>query len=278
MGTEQTFCLSCGAAFPAEARFCSSCGSSRYAQPKPVSDVHASERAGTFASGFWAGLTGKPSSQVSQAPPRAVINESVPKSMRHAAEPQSFDGPAQNSLAGIRRSSDVGRYNLLSGLLLFSIPAACLIATLIFRYQNYSWVNAIGVLVVPFAILCWIFTTIRAIHLLDVRFWFVPSTYVGLIGGVFALLICLIMFVFSTEAERTGHRITDTTLYVAAAILYGGCVVWSCFYNWRKTGSAILSLSLTLLQTISAAFVIVALYLWIDGRNTKRYEREHGIN
>lgn len=121
------------------------------------------------------------------------------------------------------------------------------------------------------------FESIRVTHLRDVRFWSIPSTYVGLIGGVLTLLICLIMVVFSAESERRGHRTSDTTLYVAAAILYGGCVVWSYLYNWRKTGSAILALSLTLLQTISAAFVIVVLYLWIDGRNTKRYEREHGI-
>ncbi|WP_342736288.1 hypothetical protein [Bradyrhizobium sp. B117] len=198
--------------------------------------------------------------------------------MRHDTEPLGLDEPPQNSLVGVRVSSNVGRYSLLSGLLLLSLPVAGLIAVLIFRYQSYNWVNAIGVLIVSLAIFCWIFTTIRAIHLLDVRFWFIPSTYVGLIGGVLALLICLIMVVFSAESERRGHRITDTTLYVAAAILYGGCVVWSYLYNWRKTGSAILSVSLTVLQTISAAFVIVALYLWIGGRNTKRYEQEHGIS
>jgi hypothetical protein len=138
--------------------------------------------------------------------------------------------------------------------------------------------NAVSLVVVPLFVCCWIFTTIRATHLIGVRFWFIPSIYVGLIGGILAPLVSLTMFAFSEEAERRGHKVTDTTLYVAAAILYCGCVVWSYFYNWRKTGSALLSVSLTLLQTISAAFVIVALYLWISGHNTKQYEREHGIN
>ncbi|KJC44524.1 hypothetical protein UP06_18835 [Bradyrhizobium sp. LTSP857] len=151
-----------------------------------------------------------------------------------------------------------------------------MICYLVIGTQNAAWINAAGLLIMPFSAFCWIFTTIRAIHLVGVRFWFLPSTYVGLIGGLLALLICLVMFVFSTEAERRGHQVTDTTLYAAAAILYCGCVVWSYLYNWRKTRSALLSVSLTLLQTISAAFVIVALYLWIGGRNTKRYEREHG--
>jgi hypothetical protein len=106
----------------------------------------------------------------------------------------------------------------------------------------------------------------------------IPSTYVVLVGGLIALLMCLIMGLFAHEAPRQGHQVKDVTFYVAAAILYGGCVVWSYLYNWRTTGSAILSVSLTLLQTVSAAFVIVALYLWIGGRNTKRYEQEHGIS
>jgi hypothetical protein len=64
---------------------------------------------------------------------------------------------------------------------------------------------------------------------------------------------------------------------VAAAILYGGCVGWSYFYNWRRTDSAILAISLVVLQTLSAIFVIGVFNLWLDNKNAKRYEREHGI-
>jgi hypothetical protein len=170
------------------------------------------------------------------------------------------------------------RYPLLSGLFLLSIPISGLIGYLIVGSQNYAWINAVGLLIVPFSIFCWIFTTIRAIHLVGVRFWFIPSTYVALVGGVIALLMCLVMGLFAHEAARQGHEVQDVTLYVAAAILYGGCVVWSYFYNWRKTGSAVVAASLTVLQTTSATFAIGLLYLWIDGRNTRRYEREHGIS
>lgn len=170
------------------------------------------------------------------------------------------------------------RYPVISSLFLLSIPLSGLVSYLLVGNQNASWINAAGLLIIPFSMFCWVFTTIRAIHLADVRFWFLPSTYVGLVGGVLALLTCLAMFAFSTEAERRGHQVTDTTLYAAAAILYCGCVAWSYLYNWRKTRSALLSVNLTLLQAIAATFVIVALYLWIGGRNTKRYEREHGIS
>jgi hypothetical protein len=171
-----------------------------------------------------------------------------------------------------------GRYPLTSGLMLLFIPVSCLISYMIVRDQNYAWINAIGLLIVPFAIFCWIFTTIRALHLVDLEFWLIPSTYVALIGGIVALLVCVIMVAFAGVAESHGHHVKDVTLYVAAAILYAGCALWSYFYNWRKTGSLVLATSLTLLQTISATFIIVLLYLWIDGRNTKRYEREHGIS
>lgn len=90
--------------------------------------------------------------------------------------------------------------------------------------------------------------------------------------------MCLMMGLFAHEAARQGHQVRDVTLYVAAAILYGGCVVWSYFHNWRKTRSYILAASLTVLQTISAIFVIGLLYLWMDGRNTRRYEREDGTS
>lgn len=169
------------------------------------------------------------------------------------------------------------RYPLLSGLLLVSIPVAGSISYLVVGDQNYAWINAVGLLIVPFCIFCWIFTTIRAIHLVGVRFWFIPSTYVALSGGIMALVMCVMMGVFTHEVARQGHQVTDVTLYVAAAILYGGCVVWSYFYNWRKTRSPILAASLTFLQTLSATFMIGLLYLWMDGRNTKRYEREHGV-
>jgi hypothetical protein len=172
-------------------------------------------------------------------------------------------------------SRAASRYPLLSGLLLLSIPVSCLISYLI--VGDHVWLNAIALLIVPFAVFCWIFTTIRAIHLADVRFWFIPSTYVTLIGGIIAIVLCAIMLVVSHESAREGHDVRDFTLYVAASILYGGCVVWSYFCNWRRTSSAILAISLSVLQILSAIFLIGIFNLWLDARNTKRYAREHGL-
>jgi hypothetical protein len=167
------------------------------------------------------------------------------------------------------------RYPLFSGLSLISIPGSCLIGYQIFG--NHAWLNAVALLLVPFVVFCWIFTTINEIHLVGLRFWSIPSTYVTLISGVISLVMSAIMLLASQDAVRRGHDVGDTTLYVAAAILYGGCSAWSCWYNWRRTGSAVLAVSLTILQTLSAIVVIGVFNLWLDRNNTKRYEREHGL-
>jgi hypothetical protein len=167
------------------------------------------------------------------------------------------------------------RYSMFSGLTLLAIPISCSVSYLIFG--NHTWLNAVALLLVPFAVFCWIFTTIKGIHLVGVQFWFIPSTYVTLIGGVISFVMSATMLLASQESAKRGQAAGDYTLYAAAAILYGGCAGWSCWYNWRRTGSTVLAISLTILQTMSAVFVIGVFNLWLDRKNTKRYEREHGL-
>lgn len=64
-------------------------------------------------------------------------------------------------------------YSLLSGLPLLSTLASRVVSYLI--VGDYNWLNAITLLIVPFAVFCWIFTTIRAIHTVGVWYWFIPS-------------------------------------------------------------------------------------------------------
>lgn len=71
-----------------------------------------------------------------------------------------------------------------------------------------------------------------------------------LVSGIIAFVISAIMLVISQESARRGNNVTDTILYVTAAFLYCGCVGWSYFYNWRKTDSAILAISLTILLVV----------------------------
>ena len=96
------------------------------------------------------------------------------------------------------------RYPLLSALLLLSIPASCFVSYLIFG--NYVWLDAIDLLTVPLATFYWIFTTIRAVHIAGLRFWFIPSTYVTLIGGIIAVFLCTVMLALSHESASTRTR------------------------------------------------------------------------
>jgi hypothetical protein len=51
-----------------------------------------------------------------------------------------------------------------------------------------------------FPLFCWIFTTIRAVHLVNVKFWRIPSTYIALVGGVIAFLVCPGMFLYAEDS------------------------------------------------------------------------------
>jgi hypothetical protein len=160
----------------------------------------------------------------------------------------------------------------LSGWLLVVTPSSGVLSFYIAGY--HTALNAIALLAVPLAVFCWIFTTIRALHSVDVSFWSVPSTYVNLITGIVAVALSGLMLLISSEASRHGNEVRGATLHIAAAIVYGGGVSWSYFYNWRKTGSASLALSLTVLQTISTLLIIVIVNLWLDRRNAEQYERD----
>ena len=113
---------------------------------------------------------------------------------------------------------------------------------------------------------------------MSVRFWLIPLTYVALVGGAASIVIFMGMFMYAADAASKGHPVNDKSLYVAAALLYCACVSYSFLYNWRKTGSATLSISLTVLQSISACAVIALFNLWLGGRSTQKYKDEHGID
>src|SRR5712672_4061688 len=67
---------------------------------------------------------------------------------------------------------------------------------------NIEAVQAIGALIVPFALLCWIFTTIRALHQRAIRFWLIPSTYVAFFGALTAAICVFIGLFFLPDTPR----------------------------------------------------------------------------
>jgi hypothetical protein len=116
-------------------------------------------------------------------------------------------------------SAEANRCSLISGAtLIFTVVASPPLAWLAIT-SEISWMRAIGVLVIPASIGAWIFTTIRAVHLLELRFWQMRSTYVSLIFGLVSLgLIILHSVILLLTKDHPSVR-ADTTLYLAAALV-----------------------------------------------------------
>jgi len=63
-------------------------------------------------------------------------------------------------------SAEANRYSVISGAtLIFTVVASAPLAWLAIT-SAISWVRAISVLMIPASIGAWVFTTIRAVHLL----------------------------------------------------------------------------------------------------------------
>ena len=138
--------------------------------------------------------------------------------------------------------------------------------------SNVEAVRAIGVLVVPFALFCWIFTTIRAIHQRLISFWFTPSTYVSLVGTLTAVICLFIGLLFlpdpgshvggfesyNTKIVRRAPTPNHIMMY-AAALIQVGTTMWCLLYNWKKTETLVLAISLTALQTLLSSMLVALL-------------------
>jgi hypothetical protein len=168
------------------------------------------------------------------------------------------------------------RYSNLSGITFGFAIIAPIISWVAFQ-TNIETIQAIGVLIIPFALFCWIFTTIRALHKRTIRFWFIPSTYVALASQAIALgIVCIQLILIALVGQHSttaiGTAINEaTTLYWAALIAIGGATLWCLYYNIKKTETLILGVCLTILQTISAAGIVGVWFIWSPNRK----EPEH---
>jgi hypothetical protein len=172
----------------------------------------------------------------------------------------------------VHSDPEAKRYSVMSGMALAFVIAAPIGTWLAFQ-SDVAAIRAIGVLLTPFALFCWIFTTIRALHQRAVRFWFIPSTYVAFFGGLTAVICVMIGVFFLPEYTTAGasqftYGVQGPTLkhpgnYVmmfAAAIVQAGTTIWCLWYNWKKTEAVILAFSLTALQTFLSSGVIVVFW------------------
>ena len=143
---------------------------------------------------------------------------------------------------------------------------------------NIETVQAIGALIVPFALFCWIFTTIRAVHQRAIRFWLVPSTYVAFFGAL-AAAICVFVGLFFLPDNPRSHvsgfapynsnivhvQTGNYVMMFAAAITQAGTTMWCLWYNWKRTETLVLAFSLTALQTLFSSLLVAFFWLRFGG-------------
>jgi hypothetical protein len=118
--------------------------------------------------------------------------------------------------------------------------------------------RALAFLSGPLSLLLWIVLTIRSLHLLRLAYWALTSTYVSLLSEGAAIgLACLAV---ALQPNRSDSAPNATALYAAGLIALGG-LCWCGWYNWRRTGSALLALSVTVLQITTSSLIVSLLML-----------------
>ena len=119
-------------------------------------------------------------------------------------------------------------------------------------------VRAAAFLLTPFAFAMWIVATVRSLHLAGLGYWSLASTYIALVCvGVATALACISWIIWPDGAtddlkEAVGH---------AAGVVGLGGIFWCGWYNWRRTGSAPLAVSVTALQMVTSAFIALLMLL-----------------
>jgi hypothetical protein len=123
-------------------------------------------------------------------------------------------------------------------------------------------IRALGLLVVPASIVTWIAYTIGALHRRQLHYWQLRSTYITLVIGSLALLILLVACGFRNDDARL-------TVLDASAILQASVTVWAGWYNWRRTRSIMLALSVTIIQTVVTWGIVIVFLMRMGSQGTR---------
>lgn len=127
-------------------------------------------------------------------------------------------------------------------------------------------VQAVALLLTPFAFLMWIVTTVQALHLAGFGYWSLGSTYVSLICAGVAIVFAWIASSMRPHEAPTGLR--DVVLHAAGGVAVGG-ICWCGWYNWRQMRIGALAFSVTTLQVVTGTLLAMVI-IWTLVRDRHR--------
>ncbi|WP_342736291.1 hypothetical protein [Bradyrhizobium sp. B117] len=86
----------------------------------------------------------------------------------------------------------------------------------------------------------------------------IASTYVNLLSEFVDVLLAVVTG--SVRTQGSAGDLQETRLCAAALAGLAG-LTWSAWYNWRRTGSLLVTVSVTVLQLITGGLIVLILML-----------------
>ncbi len=112
---------------------------------------------------------------------------------------------------------------------------------------------------VPVLMFVWIIMTVMALHMREVYFWSLVSTWTSVVACPIAL------FIMSLSTTSQLHD-TDAPVFqvpiMAGGVLYIAAFAFAIVYNFKATKSAILAISTSMLQQLAVLGVIFLFLRW----------------
>jgi hypothetical protein len=170
----------------------------------------------------------------------------------------------------VETTSRSRQLSIWSGIMLFSSLTLAPAVTWWSMSATNTVFLAVGLLAIPATLAAWIYITVAGVHSLGTRYWSLRSTYVSLVMSGIALGLLCLDGIFLLLSKNTMSDSAFTVLPISSLILLGCTMLWSGWFNYRKTESLLLATSITLIQSLSA----VALVIWIFLAIAKRKEHD----
>ena len=164
-----------------------------------------------------------------------------------------------------QRRRSVRHYSIVAVLCLVFSGTVAPYLTVALIAVEIPTVQAVALLLGPFAFLMWIVATVRALHFAGFGYWSLTSTYVSLICVGVAIVFVWVASAMRPDVSHTSFR--DILFHAAGVVAVGG-ICWCGWYNWRRTRNGSLAFSVMALQVVTDTLLaVVIIWMLVRGRH-----------